>query len=159
MKGDTKMSAFKTIASAAFALLTFSLFAVTTPALAQHPHYGHALSNLRQARALLDQDTRPGFREEKSRAADEIDRAIRDVADAMHEQGRSTHFTPPPALTGDPDRPMRSAMSLLDEAANDMNAGEAESRDLRELQDRTLRHINEARRALGHALHQMERRY
>ena len=153
------MSAFKTVAAAAFALLAFSLLIVATPALAQHPHYSHALSNLRQARALLDQDTRPGFREEKDRAADEIERAIHDVAEAMHEEGRNPHFTPPPALTGDPDRPMRSALSLLDEAANDMSAGGADTRDLRELQDRTLRHINEARRALGHALHQMERRY
>jgi hypothetical protein len=153
------MRAFKTIAAAAFALLAFALFALNTPALAQHPHYGHALSNLRQARALLDQDTRPSFREEKNRAIDEIEHAIRDVAEAMHEEGRSTHFTPPPAEHGDPDRPMRSALSLLDDAANDMSAGGGDTRELRELQDRTLRHINEARRALGHALHQMERRY
>jgi hypothetical protein len=153
------MRAFKTVAAAAFALLTFSLFAVTIPALAQHPHYGHALSNLRQARALLDQDTRPSFREEKNRAIDEIEHAIRDVAEAMRDEGRNPHFTPPAAERGDPDRPMRSALALLDEAANDMSAGGGDTRELRELKDRTLRHINEARRALGHALHQVERHY
>jgi hypothetical protein len=152
------MRSFKTFAATAMALL-FSLVVLSAPALAQHPHYSHALSNLRQARALLDQDTRPGFREEKNRAIDEIEAAIRDVARSLHEEGRSTHFTPPPATQGDPDRPMRSAMTLLDEAADDMKRGEADTHELRELQDHTIHHINEARRALGHALHQMERRY
>jgi hypothetical protein len=157
MKGDTEMRAVKTFAAMAFALL-LSLFVLATPAQAQQPHYGHALSNLRQARALLDQDTRPGFREEKDRAIDEIERAIREVKEAMHEEGRDTHFTPPPATGGDPERPMRSALTLLDEAADDMTRGEAPP-GLREMQERTLRHINEARRALNHALHQVERHY
>jgi hypothetical protein len=152
------MRSLKILAATAFALL-LSLFALSIPALAQHPHYGHALSNLRQARALLDQDTRPGFREEKNRAIDEIESAIRDVARSLHEEGRSTHFTPPPATQGDPDRPMRSAMTLLDEAAEDMRAGGADTPELRELQDHTIRHINEARRALGHALREVERHY
>lgn len=157
MKGDTEMRTVKTLAATAFALL-LSLFVLSAPAKAQQPHYGHALSNLRQARALLDQDTRPGFREEKNRAADEIEQAIREVKEAMHDEGRDTHSTPPPAAGGDPERPMRSAMALLDDAAHNMTSGEA-PHGLREMQERTLRHINEARRILGHALHQVERHY
>jgi hypothetical protein len=70
------MRFFKTLASAALGLTAFTLLALAVPAQAQHPGYLHALSNLRQARALLQSDNRSGMREERSRALDEIDRAI-----------------------------------------------------------------------------------
>jgi hypothetical protein len=151
------MRILKTLAATA-AVLLLSLFALSTPARAQHPHYGHALANLRQARALLEQDTRPGFRDERDRAIDEINRAAHDIAEALHEEGRSARFTPPPATGGDPDRPMRSALELLNVAVNDMTQGDADP-GLRGLQDRTIHHINDARRALRHALHMIEERY
>jgi hypothetical protein len=145
----------KPLASAAISLLTFAFFAIGTPAQAEHPAYLHALSNLRQARALLDTDNRPGFREERNRAIDEIESAIREVRQAVREEGREARFTPPPATPGDPERPMRSALQLLDEANRDVARGEDE-RDHRGLQERALRHIDEARHSLRHAMHMVE---
>ena len=146
------MRFFKFLASATLGLTAFLLLALAMPAQAQHPAYLHALSNLRQARALLQTDSRPGFREEKNRALDEIDRAIREVRMAVREEGRDSRWSPPPATQGDPDRPLRSAMTLLDEAHGDVARG-VDTSDYRGLQDRALRHIDEARRSLGRALH------
>jgi hypothetical protein len=47
-------------------------------------------------------------------------------------------------------------MTLLDEAHGDVSRG-VDTADYRGLQDRALRHIDEARRFLGHALHSVER--
>ena len=150
------MRFFKSLASVAFGLSAFLLLALAVPAQAQHPAYMHALSNLRQARALLQTDSRSGFREEKNRAMDEIDRAIQEVRRAVREEGRESRWTPPPATQGDPDRPLRSAMTLLDEAHGDVARG-VDTSDYRGLQNRALRHIDEARRALGHAMHSVGR--
>jgi hypothetical protein len=152
------MRFFKSLATAALGLTAFLLLAHATPAQAQHPAYLHALSNLRQARALLETDNRPGMREERNRAMEEIDRAIDEVKAAVHEEGRSTRLTPPPATQGDPDRPLRSAKTLLDEAHGDVARGVDEAGH-RGLQDRALRHIDEARRHLDRALHPLERRF
>jgi len=146
----------KSFSAAVLGLMAFCFLALATPAQAQHPHYLHALSNLRQARALLLTDNRPAFIGERDHAIDEIDKAIREVKMASIEEGRDPHFTPPPATAGDPYRPMRSALGLLDEAFNDISRGFGEFGD-RGLQDRSLRHIDEARHALGHALHEMDR--
>jgi hypothetical protein len=155
MKGATEMRMFKTLTTAAVGLSAFLLFALGTPAQAQRPHYLHALSNLREARELLQTDTRPGFIRARDHAIEEIDRAIHEVSEAVREEGRNPHHTPPPA-GGDPNRPMRSALTLLDEARRDIASGTDESGH-RGLQMRALRHVDEARQALEHALHGMER--
>ena len=149
------MRMFKTLTTAAFGLSAFLLFALGTPAQAQRPHYMHALANLREARELLQTDTRPGFTGARDHAIDEIERAIHAVSEAVREEGRNPHHTPPPA-GGDPNRPMRSALNLLNEAHRDIASGTDESGH-RGLQERALRHIEEARQSLEHALHNMER--
>ena len=91
------MRSIKSLATAGFGLLAFLLFALGTPALAQHPHYLHALANLREARELLQTDNRPGFIGERDRAIGEIDRAIDEVRAAVRDEGRNPHHMPPPA--------------------------------------------------------------
>ena len=149
------MRSIKSLATAGFGLLAFLLFALGTPALAQRPHYLHALSNLREARELLQTDNRPGFIGERDRAIGEIDRAIDEVKAAVRDEGRNPHRMPPPA-GGDPNRPLRSALTLLNEAREDLASGVDETGH-QGLQMRALRHIDEARRALDHAMHMMER--
>ena len=151
------MRMFKTLATAIFGLSAFLLFALGTPAQAQRPHYLHALSNLREARELLQTDRRPGFGGARDRALEEIERAIHEVSEAVREEGRNPHFTPPPA-GGDPNRPLRSALILLDEARGDIAAGTDETGHFG-LQVRALHHVDEAREALRHALHEMEREH
>jgi hypothetical protein len=150
------MRIFTRVASVVLGLSAFLLIALGTPAQAQRPHYLHALSNLRQARALLQMDSRPGSIGERDHAIDEIDRAIQEVKMAVRDEGRSSRFTPPPSIQGDPDRPLRSALALLDEAHGDVTAGMDAPED-RGLQARAIRHIDEARIAVGHALHRAER--
>jgi len=154
MKGATEMRMIKKLTSAVFGLSAFLLFALGTPAQAQHPRYLHALSNLREARELLQMDTRPGFIGARDRAIEEIERAIHEVSEAVREEGRNPHRTPPPA-GGDPNRPLRSALTLLDEARGDIAAGTDETGH-RGLQERSLHHVDEAREALRHALHELE---
>lgn len=149
------MRIFKQLTAAVFGLLAFLLFAMGTPAQAQHPRYLHALTNLREARELLQTDDRPGFRGARDRAIEEIERAIHEVSEAVRDEGRNPHHTPPPA-GGDPNRPMRSALNLLDEARRDIASGVDETGH-RGLQERALRHIDEARQALEHAMHGMDR--
>ena len=149
------MRIFKQLTAAVFGLSAFLLFALGTPAQAQRPHYLHALSNLREARELLQTDTRPGFAGARDRALEEIERAMHEVRDAVRDEGRDPHHTPPPA-GGDPNRPMRSALELLNIARSDIAAGTDETGH-EGLQMRALHHIDEARETLRHALHEMER--
>jgi hypothetical protein len=155
MKGATEMRMFKKLTTAAFGLSAFLLFALGTPAQAQRPHYLHALANLREARELLQTDSRPGFRFAQEHAIEEIERAIHEVSEAVREEGRNPHHTPPPA-GGDPNRPMRSALALLDDARRDIASGADETGHIG-LQMRALRHVDEARHTLEHAMHEMER--
>jgi len=146
------MRMFKRITTAAFGLSAFLLFALGTPAQAQRPHYLHALSNLRQARELLQTDHRPGGRFERNHAIEEINRAIEEVKAAVHDEGESTNHTPPPATGGDPFRPLRSALVLLNDARRDIASGTDETGHVG-LQMRALRHVDEARHAVDRALH------
>jgi hypothetical protein len=150
------MRLIKSLATAGFGLLAFLLFALGTPAQAQRPHYLHALSNLREARELLQTDNRPGFIGERDRAIGEIDRAIDEVRAAVRDEGRNPHHALPPQSQGDPNHPLRSALTLLNEAREDIASGVDET-GYQGLQMRALRHIDEARRALDHAMHMMER--
>ena len=152
------MRIFKTLATSVLGLSAFLLFALGTPAQAQHPRYLHALSDLREARELLQMDHRPGFVGARDRAIEEIDRAIHEVSEAVRDEGRNPHRTPPPQSGGDPNRPLRSALTLLDEARGDIAFGTDESGHIG-LQMRALHHVDEAREALRHALHEMEREH
>ena len=151
------MRTFKPLIAAVFGLSAFFLFALGTPAQAQRPHYLHALSDLREARELLQMDTRPGFIGARDHAIEEIDRAIHEVAAAVRDEGRNPHHTPPPQSGGDPNRPLRSALRLLNDARGDIASGTDETGHVG-LQMRALHHIDEARHSLEHALHEMERR-
>jgi len=150
------MRMFKSLATAILGLSAFLLFALGTPAQAQRPHYLHALSDLREARELLQTDHRPGFAGARDHAIEEIERAIEEVKAAVRDEGGNPHHTPPPQSGGDPNRPLRSALTLLNEAHRDIAIGTDETGH-RGLQERALRHVDEARQSLEHALHGMER--
>lgn len=154
-KGITHLRIVKTLATAAFGLCTLLVLAPSTPAQAEHPRYLHALSNLRQARAVLQTDDRREFAGERDHAIEEIDHAIKEIKIAVMEEGRNPSYTPPPADRGNADRPMRSALGLLDEADEDVMRGVDEGL-FPGLQGRAVRHIDEARRTLRHALHMVE---
>jgi len=145
------MRIFKSLAAAAFALLTFAFLMPATPAHAQSPAYLHALSDLRQARGWLESDSRPAMAAERRHAIEEINHAIDEVKKAATDDGKNDHFTPPPQSAGNPSAPLHSALTLLDEAHGDIARGHDRPENL-DLQARALQHIDEARHSVDHAI-------
>jgi hypothetical protein len=144
------MRSFKTLLAAAFAIS--ALVSLATPAKAQEPRYLHALANLRAAKDWVNQDHRPAFKDARKDAVKEIDMAINDIKKAAHDDGKSTEFTPPPGQNTDPDRPILSARTLLDEAFKDCQAGTDIPQNAG-LQARAMDHIGEARKIVNRILH------
>jgi hypothetical protein len=146
------MRILKSMATSFFALTTLLLITPSTQAHAKEPAYLHALSDLRSARGWIELDHRPEGRDARAHAVDEVQRAIDEVKHAAHDEGKETRFTPPAQSGGDPWAPLRSARRLLDEARHDV----ADGHDLPEnqgLQDRALRHIDEAIHTLDRVIH------
>ena len=141
----------KLILMAAFAVLMMSAFAAAdTPGA--HPAYLHALTDLRHARAHLERMT-PNERvdADEQRAIDEIDAAIREVKEAAIDDGKPLSDHPPvDASWGRPER-LRRAMELLNKAHDDIDQHESDDW-ARGLKHRALHHIDEARKAVHHAI-------
>jgi hypothetical protein len=137
---------------AACAVLLLTTFAAAdTPGA--HPAYLHALTDLRHARAHLERMT-PNARldADEQRAIEEIDAAIREVKEAAIDDGKPLSDHPP--VDAGMDRPgrLRRALELLDSARHDINERESDG-FARGLKHRALHHIDEARKAVHHALH------
>ena len=111
------------------------------------PAYIHGISDLRSARAFLQQDTRPQFAGLRSHAIDEITHAIQDMKKAAVDDGKSLNYNPPPQSGGTMEAPVHAALRLLHEARNDISRGTDSPMNLG-LQARSLKHIDEAIRAL-----------
>jgi hypothetical protein len=146
MKRYAKMALMAT-----FAILMLSAFAAAdTPGA--HPAYLHALTDLRHARAHLDRMT-PNERVDmdEQRAIDEIDAAIGAVKEAAIDDGKPLNDHPPvDARWGRSDR-LHRAMELLDKAHKDIDEHESDGW-ARGLKHNALHHIDEARKAVHHAM-------
>jgi hypothetical protein len=146
----------KLIMMATFAVLLLTTFAAAdTPGA--HPAYLHALTDLRHARAHLERMT-PNARlnADEQRAIDEIDAAIREVKEASIDDGKPLSDHPPVDARMDRPGRLRRAMELLDQAHRDIDEHESDSY-ARGLKHRALHHIDEARKAVHHAIG--DRRY
>ncbi len=88
---------------------------------------------------------------DEQRAIDEIDAAIREVKEAAIDDGKTVER---PSSGGCPhgqaDR-LRRAMELLDSAHNDIDQHESDG-FAKGLKHRALHHIDEARKAVRHAM-------
>ena len=146
----------KLIMMATFAVLLLTTFAAAdTPGA--HPAYLHTLTDLRHARAHLSVET-PNARvdADEARAIDEIDAAMREVREAAIDDGKPMSDHPPvDARWGRPER-LRRAMELLNQAHDDIDRHESDDW-ARGLKHRALHHIDEARKAVHHAID--DRRY
>jgi hypothetical protein len=140
------MTKIKFLATAAFALLAFALFA--QPAQAQQPRYLHALSNLRMARAWLKAVQQPEFAERRHGAYDEINHAIDEIKKACRDDGKNDTWTPPPMGGGNLMEPYNSAYRLLGEARDDVAAGVDLPQSVGQ-QMKALKHIDMARDNVG----------
>jgi hypothetical protein len=120
-----------------------------------HPYDLHALDDLRDARAHLAR-LRPDERidEDRQRAIDEIDAAIGETKRASIDDGKDLRNHPPiDAHLRRTDR-FHKALELLDKAHKDVRH-EEDDPYAKGLQDRALRHIDEAHHTVEHIVHSM----
>lgn len=112
----------KLVLGAALALpLLASTLAIADEA-GRHPHYIHALSDLRAAQWQIDH-RRPEdgeVREDEQVASDEVSIAIRSVTDAAYREGKDLGFQPPPDAPLAYGGRLRAAIDLLRAARNDL---------------------------------------
>lgn len=121
-------------------------------AMAQrHPGYLHALSDLRFARALLEHGDWGRVGPDRERAVGEIDRAIEELRRAAMDDGRNPNAHPPVAPGWMPGDRLRRAEEALGRARESISR-EEDNPAAREWRDRAFRHIDEARRAVHHAI-------
>lgn len=117
-----------------------------------HPHYGHALQDLRFARALLEQNEGWGrVAADKERAVGEIDRAIEELRHAAMDDGRNPDQHPPVDMHWAPRDRIQRAIAALSSARDNIRMEEANPA-ARDMRNRAFRHIDEAQRALHHAM-------
>ncbi|HEY2145087.1 MAG TPA: hypothetical protein VGH12_03380 [Steroidobacteraceae bacterium] len=140
----------------AFALVGVALLAMSptwadTPG--KHPAYLHALSDLRDSRAHLQQQGTGNATGDlaEAHAIEHIDNAINEIKQAAIMDGKNIQDHMP--VDAHLDRPGRlhTALDLLNKAKNDVS-GEEDQPDTKGLQMRVLKHIDEARLSVQHAI-------
>jgi hypothetical protein len=117
----------------------------------RHPAYLHALSDLRDARAHLEHLGSEPVNHEDERAVAEIDKAIGEIKRAAIMDGKNIEEHMPVDAHQVRNGRLHKAMELLDRARLDVS-GEEDQPDTQGLQQRVVRHIDEARHAVAHAI-------
>ncbi len=136
---------------AACAVLMLTAFAAAdTPGA--HPAYLHALTDLRHARAHLSEST-PNWKvdADEQRAIDAIDAAIRDIKEASIDDGKNLNDHPPVDEHWNRTDRLHRALELLDKSYHDIDQHESDGW-ARGLKHRALQDINEAKKAVHHAI-------
>jgi hypothetical protein len=116
-----------------------------------HPAYLHALSDLRMARAYLDQIAWPPVQRDEEQAIRQIDAAIGEIKRASIDDGKSLGDHPPIDVNMRPDGRFRKALELLDKARNDTARAE-DVPQARGMRDRAIVHIDEAHATVDDAI-------
>jgi hypothetical protein len=116
-----------------------------------HPAYLHALSDLRLARAYLDQIAWPPVQKDEEHAIREIDAAIGEIKRASIDDGKNLEDHPPIDVRMRPDGRFRKALELLDRAHNDTAQAE-DVPQARGMRDRAVHHIDQAHGTVDDAI-------
>jgi hypothetical protein len=116
-----------------------------------HPAYLHALSDLRLARAYLDQIAWPPVQRDEEHAIREIDAAINEIKRASIDDGKNLEDHPAIDARLRPDGRFRKALELLDKAHNDTARAE-DVPQARGMRDRAVHHIDEAHGTVDNAI-------
>jgi hypothetical protein len=121
----------------------------------EHPHYLHALSDLRAARAHLDKLAMNEHRDElEQKAIDHIDAAIRTIKEASIDDHKNLNDHPPvDAHITRSDR-YRKALELLDSAHRDVTMEEDTAKS-QGLQGRVIEEVDKAH----HLVEELQKRY
>jgi hypothetical protein len=139
-------------------MATFAVFMLTVFAAADtpgaHPMYVRAIGDLRRARTHLNDGTSTGNPQADAlvgRAADEVNKAIRDMVEASYTDGKDFNYNPPPDVDSIHAGRLHHIMDILDAAYRDVNMPESDPRAVG-VQQRALHHLDEARRAMAEAI-------
>lgn len=144
------MKATRWAGGLALAILV-SACAAPRPAPAQeHPHYLHALSDLRFARALLDRQQEWNVMRDQYAAVQEIDHAIGEIKRASIDDHKDLYDHPPIDSHMDHRGRLHQVMELLNSADRDLHAEEDNFAALG-WRNEAIRHVNEARGAVHRA--------
>ena len=115
------------------------------------PNYLHALSDLRDAREHLEHFGGDPVDRQAERAIFEIDRAINAIKREAVMNGNELENHVPVDTHMVRNGRFQKAMDLLDRAKRDV-AGEEDQPDAQALQQRVMRHIEEARHQVARAI-------
>src|ERR1700691_685613 len=119
-----------------------------------HPAYLHALTDLRHARAHLENLAATHHMDkEEEHAINEIDKAIDEIKRASIDDGKNLSDHRPVDARMDRAGRFHRAMELLDKAHNDI-AREEDDPSVRGLRDRAIHHIDEAHHIVDHLIEQ-----
>ncbi len=145
----------RTISGFALSSAAIALFVSLTAATASagiHPAYLHALTDLRTARAHLEERPAHGaLRHEEREAIEEINQAIDEIKRAAEADGKNLDWHPPVDLPREWSGRLHRAMELLNRAYSDIDR-EEDNGYARGLRSRALGHISRARRHLHEAM-------
>jgi hypothetical protein len=145
------MKAVRWAGGLALAILV-SACAAPHPAPAQeHPHYLHALSDLRLARAFLDRQQEWNVMRDQQAAMTEITQAINEIKRASIDDHKDLNDHPPIDSHLDHGGRLHRVMELLDSADRDLHAEEDNYASLG-WRDAAIHHVNEARNATYRAM-------
>ena len=117
-----------------------------------HPAYLHALSDLRDAKWMLE--NRPGnaaVSDDEGMAIQQIGAAIGDVRKASVDDGKDVYRQPGADFANDRPGRLHKALELLNKVRSDV-AVEEDDPAAKDLQYSALRHIDAALEATRHAL-------
>ncbi len=117
-----------------------------------HPAYLRALSDLRAARAHLEERPDHGaLRHEEREAVSEINHAIDEIKKAALADGQNVEWHPPVDLPHDWSGRLRRSLELLNRAYQDVDR-EEDNGYAHGLRSRALGHISRARQHLREAM-------
>jgi len=145
------MNAFRWTAAAALTVVMAGC-AAPGPAKAQeHPHYLHALSDLRLARAFLDRQQEWNVMRDQYAAVEEIDHAIGEIKRASIDDRKDLRDHEPIDTRLDHRGRLRRVMELLDSADRDLHAEEDNFAALG-WRAAAIHHVDDARAAVHRAM-------
>jgi hypothetical protein len=133
--------------------ISFTCLALSSAAAyaEDHPHYLHALSDLRAARAHIDKLGNERVNKEEERAMRQTEDAIREIKKASIDDHKDLNDHPPVDAGKDRVGRLHRALELLDSAKNDCSKEEDNGKSVG-LQGRILTHIDKAHRDVEKAI-------
>ena len=139
------------MSGAALAVLVTACAAPRPASAQEHPHYLHALSDLRLARAMLDRQQEWNVMRDQYAAVQEIDHAIGEIKRASIDDRKPLEDHEPIDSRLDHRGRLRRVMELLDSADRDLHAEEDNYAALG-WRAAAIHHVDDARGAIHRAM-------